>query len=163
MTSEEQLAWGSHMPALLACIGATTGPVLEIGCGHFSTPALYALCFAAGREFVSIEQDLEWAKKFRGVTHTDSYEHTLNALARHRWSVVFIDHSPGHGKRVEAFKQFMPVSEFVVVHDYHLDSEETISPLIQPLSVFHHVTRTYQPPTLVASLTHATPNSILHL
>ena len=48
MTPEMETAvkWQSHLPALLACIAVTHGPVLELGVGHFSTPHLHALCGA---------------------------------------------------------------------------------------------------------------------
>lgn len=175
MTETEQLAWSSFMPSLLACIGATKGPVLELGIGHFSTPALHAYCESANRELYSIEQSKEWYLKFSAMLssgspskHTyfgvENYSKTLPEFAKlkKRWAVVFIDHSPGGENRASALKLFLPVSDYVIVHDYHRDNEEAIGPMLKNVP-FTHVTRTYEPPTLVASMTKPIPKSILCL
>jgi hypothetical protein len=163
MTEHEQLSWGSHMPALLACIGATRGPVLEIGCGHFSTPNLFALCGAMNRLFVSIEENEDWAKLFRGVRRVESYQREFLNLDKHFWSVVFIDQSGGGEPRAYPFRKFIEISDYVVVHDYHRENVDAIAPTLEDNRIYRHVTTTYQPPTLIASKTKPIPESVLHL
>lgn len=160
-------AWGSHLPALLACIGATTGPVLELGVGHFSTPALHALCGAMKRILTSVEDSPEWLDEFQAKYHTLSHDFhrgpylsTLSAYAQH-WSVAFIDNSPGGKNRADCFDALIEVSDYVVVHDYWQDNEEAIAPLLTGIK--HHTTKTYPPPTLVASMKLPIPESILCL
>lgn len=168
----DPLAWGSHLPALLAAVGASTGPVLELGVGHFSTPALHALCGAMGRKLVSVESDLKWLKEFDDkYRNPETHEFTLDSynlkrlqihfLKLTRFGCVFIDDSPGGENRAAHFKNFIVSSDFVVVHDYHLENESHIGPLLHGIN--HHVTRTYQPPTLIASKLQAIPQSILCL
>lgn len=153
-------AWGSHLPALLACLGDTVGSVLEIGVGHFSTPALHAFCVQAYRNLVSVENNPEWISKF---AHMECQQHRLvkEIAPTKGWSVVFIDDSPGGRHRADRFRDYIDNSIFVVVHDYHLENEEHISPLLK--GVRHHVTKTYQPPTLIASKVREIPRSILCL
>lgn len=164
----EAMAWGSHLPALLAAIGETGGAVLELGIGHFSTPHLHALCGAMHRKLVSVEDNPEWYQSFvkyqsdgHKVIWTSSYPVVLLELAKSRWSVVFIDHSPGGASRANAFSALISCSEFVVVHDYHLENEDAIKPLLEGVS--HYVTKTYDPPTLVASKVRDIPGSIYRL
>lgn len=154
------MAWGSHMPALLAAIGSTTGDVLEIGVGHFSTPQLHYLCGAMGRRLVSIEQNKEWyepfATKYSSENHTfyqGEYPNILPSMVKlpwWNWSVVFIDHSPGGKSRSDVFSLFIDISEYVVVHDYHLENEDAIKPLLDSKTI-HKTIAVYEPPTLIAS------------
>lgn len=147
------------MPALLSAIGSTTGDVLEIGVGHFSTPQLHFLCGAMNRKLVSVEQNQEWhdafATKYTSPIHSfyqGEYLNVLPSMARlpwWNWSVVFIDHSPGGKSRADVFSLFIELSQYVVVHDYHLENEEAIAPLL--VGVQHRVESTYQPPTMIAS------------
>lgn len=175
MTESETLAWSSHLPALLACIGATTGPVLELGVGHFSTPVLHAICGAQGRFLASWESDPEWRDAFQ---HYSTWLHSFYCFPYERitspaplsfnlirkWSVVLIDNSPGGKNRADCFAALLPVSDYVVVHDYERENYEHIAPLLsKEPTVRFHVTTTYQPPTLVASLTRTIPESILCL
>lgn len=163
----DPLVWGSHLPALLACIGATKGPVLELGVGHFSTPALHALCGAMKRSLISIESNDEWLVQFK--PQYSSKQHRLyksdgnhtDCTVQPHYGVAFIDHSPGGKNRAECFDMLIEHSDYVVVHDYEKDNEEAIAPLLTGIK--HHITKTYPPPTLVASMKLPIPESILCL
>lgn len=167
MTPEMSVAtqWQSHLPALLACIAVTDGPVLELGIGHFSTPQLHALCGAMGRELVSAERDEKWrvefANKYTGPHHTFTSEwmhpHAMD------WAVAFIDHSPGGANRAGAFKALIDVSEFVVVHDAQKDAEnfQAIEPML--VGVNWHLCTSYFPHTLIASKTRKIPEVLLNM
>lgn len=48
----------THIPALLACLRHTAGPVLELGSGWFSAPILSA--FATDRLVRTVETNREW-------------------------------------------------------------------------------------------------------
>jgi len=164
--SKYALAWGSHLPALLACLADTKGPVLEIGIGHFSTPALHAFCVASGRGLWSVESDGQWDEKFRSRYEHElhnfingDYAEVLKTLGDRRWSVTLIDSWPGcfprpstvAARRRQDFELMIGHSTFVVLHDYEDETAAAISPLL--VTVPHtHVTRAYEPPTLVASM-----------
>lgn len=158
MNDQEQAMWGSHLPALVACVAETRGDVLELGVGNFSTPVLHALCGAMGRELTSVEADREWLGKMAAVYsrswhrfYCDVYDNICATLALKDWGVVFVDSSPGGEARAKLFSMFLPRAEFVVVHDYHKDNEEAIGPLLTR-EINHIVTRRQEPPTLVASM-----------
>lgn len=142
--------------------------MLELGIGHFSTPHLHVLCGATGRNLWSVEDNREWfdpfAAKYESPEHrfiSLPYPEAIAEASTRSWSVVFIDHSPGGENRAFAFKTFANISRFMVVHDYHLENEEAIKPLLEGMK--YHVTRTYQPPTLIASKTREIPRSVLCL
>jgi len=172
----DALAWGSHLPALLACVQSSchSDPVLELGVGHFSTPVLHALCGATGRHLISVEENDHWfglfAERFERCNHRfikNGYAEALGRLFDERsWSgvafgAVLIDNSPGGERRALDFTACLPRCRYVVVHDYHRENEEMIKPHLG--DCMWHVTRTYEPPTLVASSTARLPSSILCL
>lgn len=161
MTPEMSAAtqWQSHLPALLACIAVTDGPVLELGVGHFSTPHLHALCGAMGRVLESIENDAEWHQEFvKYHTGTHRVRRFYGSLPfANGWSVALIDHSPGGANRAHAFQHMIVRAEFVVVHDAQRDAEnfQAIEPMLD--GVNWHLCESYFPATLVASKTRQIP------
>ncbi len=61
--------YGTHMACLIAAVINTTGPVLELGSGHYSTPLLHVLCSPhdgkPARLLVSTETELNWLNKLK--------------------------------------------------------------------------------------------------
>ncbi len=151
-TTEMEVAtkYQSHLPALLACIVESSGPVIEFGAGHFSTPVLHSICAAMKRELFSVEKDDEWREYFRARYESETHHFDpIVDLCLDDIGVTFIDDSPGGENRAQHFKDFIDVSDFVVVHDYHAENEEAIRPLLAGVSYTIH--RKYFPPTLVAT------------
>ena len=150
---------GSHLPLLLACVAATTGPVLEIGVGHGSTPCLHSVC-CPNRKLVSLEEDAKWLETFKAgecdghTVELDSPAH-LAELATQRWGVVFIDDSPGP-PRADHVRMF-PVADYVVVHD--AEGEDIMVPTRPVIAGVPHqfIYKTFFPWTLAVSLTHPIP------
>lgn len=159
---EDQKMWGSHLPALLLAIGSSTGPILELGVGHFSTPHLHAICGALHRSLVSVEDNPAWVMEFCGYSNPNhaivcqEYAEFLKETRSEQWGVAFIDHSPGGAHRASAFADLIHHSSYVVVHDYHLENSEHITPLLVGLKTVR-VFDKYQPPTLVASRDYELP------
>lgn len=114
---------GSHLPALMACLAVTDGPVLELGLGDFSTPVLHVMCYSV-RRLLSLDND---ERAIRNFAHLTERQHevrldpgygSLDALAKEPWSVVLVDEWPSGRRASDAFK-FLEAEgvEFVVVHD----------------------------------------------
>ena len=111
--------FATHLTYLLEMVKRTTGPVLELGAGEGSTPALHLA--VEDRLLVTIDNNEEWLKRYEGLA---SKTHVLECLPdpaasewlSKKWSVVFIDHSPGES-RGWAIEKVRPNSEFLVVHD----------------------------------------------
>ena len=127
--------YGTHLPALMTCIGKTTGPVLELGVGLFSTPYLHYACMLAGRELVSYETDANWAKFFTEYGYPcDTHDFRIvdnwdAADLSGPWDVALVDQSPDDS-RVPAILRLRDTAKYVVVHDadskfdgiYHLST-----------------------------------------
>ena len=116
--------WSTHLPLLCEAVGLTggpdAGPVLEIGCGMYSTLVLHGIC--SGRQLVSLETDRAWFERF---AHLEATHHRLlwapdydafDALLRETpWDVVLIDHAPEPRRIVDAAK--VTHARVVVFHD----------------------------------------------
>lgn len=162
---------GSHLPLLLACVTATTGPVLEIGIGHGSTPCLHSVCCPT-RRLVSLEDSPQWVAIFNewavdghelGLDNHENiarYSDPENIWGVRRWGVVFIDDSPGGRPRAEQLERFLPVADYVIMHDAQ-DTGDNYGPameVIERLKVPHHVMyKRFFPWTLAASLVRPIP------
>jgi hypothetical protein len=131
----------THIALLAATVARSTGPVIELGCGYFSTPMLHHLC--KGRHLVSIDHDPAWVDQFRDLENAD---HTLlcvkdwsevtgNKLSfdlRCEWAVAFVDCAPAEA-RVPLIEQFSKIAKQIVIHDteHSLYGYEKIWPLFK--------------------------------
>lgn len=132
-------AWGSHIPVLLKMLEITSGPVLELGVGPFSTPILNTVCTSSERKLVSYEDDPEFYtmhKSFNGPFHDVYFVEDWDKIDIENidWGFVFIDHKP---KRRKTEAKRMVNKKYVVVHDsegaqdYHYDYRKEVFPLFK--------------------------------
>ena len=110
--------YSTHLPMLAACVAHTSGPVLELGCGEFSTPVLSALCLA--RHLLSVESDPAWLAQFdylrRAGHRIELVESWDDAPIDVQWDVVLIDHAPA-ARRVVDIMRLKDLARLIVLHD----------------------------------------------
>lgn len=113
--------YATHLPVLVAAVARTSGSVLELGCGEWSTRVLHEMCAARGRRLVSAESDAGWAARF---AHLGTSDHQIvvvpdwGACAEIdlAWDVAFVDHAPFDRRRVDV-ERLREKCTYVVVHD----------------------------------------------
>lgn len=138
--------YGTHLPVLIKALEKTSGDVLELGMGVFSTPYLHYKCILDDRKLVSYENYRDWMNFFikYGYKHPNHEIHFVDKYEDARiddktWSVALIDQTPD-SSRVETIKRLASLVEYIVIHDsngrynkiYHYDT-------IYPLFKFHTV------------------------
>ena len=128
--------WGSHQTPLITVVMNTDGPILELGCGDFSTPLLHVICSVNQRTLVSADAGREpdpnkkWLRLFLDLKrpwhqfiYVPVFENPKKPQA-HRWdhvgndthwSVVLIDHAPGHRRGTE-IQRLRSHTDIFVVH-----------------------------------------------
>lgn len=112
--------FATHLPILTASVAHTTGAVLELGCGAYSTPILHALCGVAGRELLSLEGDpecYEVLKRFnRGSHRVELVADWAKVPIERPWDVVLVDHAPGLDRivKIQKLKRF---ARIIIAHD----------------------------------------------
>lgn len=119
--------YGTHLGPLTQLIPITSGPVLEMGMGFFSTPYLHYVCFHSKRHLTSYDNDKGWVKRFANSTfHNHKYQgpyHDLiyvdnwdDAKIERPWDIALIDHSPSE-RRIVDVKRIANRAKYIVIHD----------------------------------------------
>ncbi len=103
----------------MEAVRRTTGSILELGCGLYSTNPLHWACFVPKRRLVTYENNPQFYN-FLKRYETDCHEiHCItdwDAIdISEPWSVAFIDHEPGHRRGIELAR--VTHAEYVVCHD----------------------------------------------
>lgn len=122
--------YGTHTIPLLTAVLYTTGDVLELGCGDFSTPMLdTVLSKMPGRKLFTAEGDASWLKHFKNLEsswhvmrHVPAFQMSASSKLplpkwmRRQWGLVFIDQAPGDRRRRD-IKRLRKMAQVFVVHD----------------------------------------------
>ena len=116
------LRYGTHLPCLIKAMEKTTGDVLELGMGVFSTPYLHYKCMLSGRKLVSYENFKEWMQFFEKYKYANPL-HEINFIEKYsdapimkQWDLVLIDQTPD-SSRAEEVKRLANVAKYIVIHD----------------------------------------------
>ena len=114
------LKYGTHLPCLIQAFSKTTGDVLELGTGVFSTPYLHYACILAKRNLVSYENFKEWYEfmktyenKYHKVNFVDKY---ADASVDKLWDIVLIDQTPDYSRSEEAIR-LKDLAKYIIIHD----------------------------------------------
>ena len=125
----------SHVPILLNIALRTTGPILEFGCGFYSTLLLHEVACACNRQLLTTENNRDWLSRFlylQNKLHTfkfiENWRNFKEPL-KQNWGLIFIDHHPPL-RRKEDIIRLRDNAEYIIVHD-------SDRPLYQYEKAFH--------------------------
>ena len=131
------LKYGTHLPCLIQAFGKTTGDILELGAGVFSTPYLHYACTLSKRKLVSYENFQEWydfLKTYENEYHEVNFvEKFADAPIDKPWDIVLIDQTPD-SSRSEEIRRLANLVKYIVIHDANPSNDKvtkysTIYPL----------------------------------
>ena len=112
--------YSTHIPVLLQALKLTSGDVLELGSGVFSTPLLHWVCTAEKRNLLTVDNDLDfytWEKDFTNSYHKFLFVEDWDlAKIEKNWDVVLVDHSPAE-RRIYDIERLLNFAKFIIVHD----------------------------------------------
>lgn len=110
---------GSHLPVLMKLVPLTTGPILELGCGVFSTIYLHWACYAAKRRLITYEDNPAF---YRFIQRYANDYHEIRCIKdwaeldpAENWSVAFVDHGQEARRYLDIAR--LTHAEYVVAHD----------------------------------------------
>lgn len=136
----------THQHILYEMAMRTKGPIIEFGCGYYSTPMLHEICKKSGRILISLDDDVEWLQKFTDKYRNDGYDEsnsgwhkfflvpnkdtTDSNSCRHwdklwddfeplreiRFDICFIDQAPFEA-RLGTLLRLKEISRYIIVHD----------------------------------------------
>ncbi len=103
--------WCNHRVLLWPALQATTGKVVEFGAGDGSTPFLRKYCEDNNREFLSFDNNKEWADKHNSTLVTDWDNLNIADI-----DVLLIDHAPGERRWID-IQKYSSIAKVIVIHD----------------------------------------------
>lgn len=106
--------YATHIVALMETALTTTGGILELGCGHYSTPMLAAIAKLQGRRFLAQASNKEWAAQFPGV---EIVEWKTWSPPEGPWGMVFMDNEEHTRTRYQRLPALAEVTDTIVLHD----------------------------------------------
>ena len=129
-------SYATHLGPLIACMNKSTGDVLELGMGLFSTPYLHYACTVDKRNLLSLENDRGWYKQFNHsdfmqflypndyhkLEFVDIYEDS--PLIDKEWDVVLVDQTPDLSRK-ETVKKLANKAKYIIIHDSNEQHEKT--------------------------------------
>ena len=115
----EENQYGTHLPVLAYFVSKTTGPVLELGSGYYSTPILNLLC--KDRLLVTADSNKEWIRRFYSLRNYNHAFFEVDDWSKFDhidkpWDVAFVDHAPGE-RRVVDIERLKNNCKYILVHD----------------------------------------------
>ena len=156
--------WISFKPLLYLALSLTEDedlPIVELGCGHGSTPYLSKYADEKNKKLVSIDTNEEWTEKFKpleGKNHSIfslkdknlpilEDEGYINSTLSDGISVLLVDNEPGERRHQDILSLYKECS-IIVIHDSeHPGSSDYKYEKIWPL--FKYRINLYELPTLV--------------
>ena len=120
--------YGTHLPCLIKALSKTTGDVLELGMGIFSTPYLHYQCLLSKRKLVSYENFRNWMNFFIKYEYPNEY-HEIHFVEKYSdapidkpWDVVLIDQTPDSSRREEV-RRLANLAQYIIIHDSNIYKE----------------------------------------
>ena len=114
--------YGTHLGCLIKAMSKTTGDVLEVGMGVFSTPYLHYQCMISNRHLVSYENCKPWMDFFIKYGYPNE-NHEINFVEKYsdakidkEWDLVLIDQTPDSSRREEV-KRLANLAKYIIIHD----------------------------------------------
>lgn len=99
----------------------TTGQVIELGAGNYSTPILHEIASAQDRHLTTVDNNADWLNRFKifeNDGHTLELLQSWNDFKPESYGLAFVDHAdpPSHPRWLQVQK-LLPVSGVIVIHD----------------------------------------------
>lgn len=143
--------YSTHVPVTALALHKTaelypTLPILECGCGYYSTPMVWLL--AQGRPVTVMSADPEWASKFRKIVNVIDIE--LEAPKQwpdvkfgSGWGLALMDSEESVVNRATRIPALLDAAKVVVMHDARED--------VIPQAKYHVVFQSFRPWTWIGS------------
>lgn len=107
----------THQAPLVNAVLHTTGAILELGCGDYSTPILHELCRPGKRQLITCDSEKVWLNFYEPLI-TDWHKLVLvsdwDSITGH-FGLVFIDHVTE--RRAVDLMRLKSFGHVFVVHD----------------------------------------------
>lgn len=157
------IRYSTFLPILMKTVEITSGAVLELGPGVFSTPYLHWMCKRLPRPLTTIENDEKWfnfCRKYYQYGHNQPVHHRFifvknwddaDKYINQPWDVALVDHTPSE-RRIVEIQKLARLAKYIVVHDSDVRQEPVYHySKIYPLFKYRYDFKEVEPATTVLS------------
>ena len=120
-------SYGTLLGPLIACMNKTSGDVLELGMGFFSTPYLHYQCLLSKRHLTSYDNEKGWVDQYStsdwlhylylNEYHDIRWAEDWNTIDIEKpWDVVLVDQTPDLARK-ETVKRLANLAKYIIIHD----------------------------------------------
>lgn len=109
--------YATHQRLLVAATMQTTGLIIEMGCGDYSTPLLAEIAVEQGRPFIVYTTSAEWGAKYQGITDVRVLKSWADYPYPPGCGLVFLDNEEYVRDRKRHVPRLLATSDVVVCHD----------------------------------------------
>jgi hypothetical protein len=140
---KKRARWGTHQAVLLDTVDKVNKPVLELGCGIWSTVQIHDALKDRGIKILTVEPNPEWLSRY---LHLKTELHDLRCVKNadmpgfyeqddEQWGLVFIDNSTWWARKL-AVQKYKDIADYIVLHDCDaiLIDDNTLGENIKPIN-----------------------------
>ena len=147
--------FSTHQQMLVRYLLRSTGPILELGCGGYSTPIIHEFAVEQRRKATTVDTDLWWIKQFESLqSPMHDIRHIVewdDWIVEGPYGIAFIDHAPAERREID-IRRLIGVADYFVMHDSeepaygyrhiinqveHLETDSSIVPWTTAARSFH--------------------------
>jgi hypothetical protein len=108
--------YATHQRLLIAAAMQTDGPIIEMGCGDYSTPLLAEIAAHQGRTFEVYTADRKWGSKYELMCRVN-YINDWSKYTYPKCGLTFLDNEQYVRHRKLHVPRLLEVSDVVICHD----------------------------------------------
>lgn len=109
--------YATHLAPLVETALATDGPIIELGCGDYSTPILAAIARHKGNAFSAMTSSREWGARFEGLCRIIYVDNWLDVVFPDEIGLAFVDNEQKTRDRILHLPALRNRASVVVLHD----------------------------------------------
>jgi len=109
--------YSTHLEALVVAALMNNEDILELGCGHYSTPILSAICKAQNRNLFIAASDEKWLTQFKEYGECQLVNDWHNYQFNKKYGMVFLDNEQFTRDRLMLIPKIMNMTDISVIHD----------------------------------------------
>lgn len=118
----------THLLLIARIFDKSSGPILEMGTGYFSTLFFDWLCCTFDRKVISYDNNKRWGQ--RALRYKSDYHevHIVNDwdkadIDNTHWGLVFIDHAPQRRRHIDVIR-LKDKADYIIMHDTEPEADK---------------------------------------
>ncbi len=109
--------YSKHLEALVNAALINNEDILELGCGHYSTPILSSICKNQNKKLFIAASNEKWLNQFEEYGECELVNNWPSYLFDKKYGMVFLDNEQLTKDRLMLIPKIMNITNVLVIHD----------------------------------------------